>query len=225
MICLVTDRHRLVAGSRLRLGETVRADRLVDLVGEAALAGVDLIQVRERDLEARELAALVRRCVDAARGTMARIVVNDRADVALAAGAHGVHLRSDSIDAPAVRTLMPSAFIGRSVHGADEAAAVSRLGGLDYMIVGTMFATPSKDGSEPLTTIDELTDACRASAVPVLAIGGITIQRAPMMVRAGAAGIAAIGLFIPPEGESPRRHVASVVASLRRVFDTCGTVT
>ena len=96
MICLVTDRRRLsIAADDI--------DRLVDLVAAAARAGIDLIQIRERDLDARQLAALVRRCVDAVEGTGTKVLVNDRADVAIAAGAHGVHLRGDSIAAPAVR--------------------------------------------------------------------------------------------------------------------------
>jgi thiamine monophosphate synthase len=92
------------------------------------------------------------------------------------------------------------------------------------MIVGTMFDTPSKDSSQPLTPIEELTAASRASAVPVLAIGGITLERAAVIARAGAAGGAALGRVIPPAGVPPRRHIETVVASLRRVFDTCGAV-
>ena len=99
MICLVTDRRRLSTGEDA-------ADRLVDLVAAAARAGIDLIQIRERDLDARRLVALVKRCVAAARGTSTKVLVNDRADVADAAGAHGVHLRGDSIAATAIRSLL-----------------------------------------------------------------------------------------------------------------------
>ncbi len=217
MICLVTDRHRVSGGPDA-------IERLVDLVTVAARAGVDLIQIRERDLDARDLTALVRRCVETVTGTGARILVNDRADVALAAGAHGVHLRGDSIDAPAIRSLLPKgALIGRSVHSAEETLTISRKGSVDYLIFGTLFETPSKRSDHHLSTLDELAAACRAAAregVPVLAIGGMTVERAEAVRRAGASGIAGIGLFIPPSGQDAEGYVQTTVARLRRAFDT-----
>jgi thiamine-phosphate diphosphorylase len=217
MICLVTDRRRLsIAADDI--------DRLVDLVAAAARAGIDLIQVRERDLGARQLAALVRRCVDAVEGTDTKVLVNDRIDVAIAAGAHGVHLRGDSISAPAVRSLIgDGALIGRSVHGAEEAGAVSLAGGVDYLIFGTVYRSASKSAPHRVATLDELSGACHAG-VPVLAIGGITVERAAEAARAGAAGIAGIGLFVPPAGTSADRHLQNTAAELRRAFDTCEAV-
>jgi len=217
MICLVTDRRRLSASGN-------DCDRLVDLVAAAARAGIDLIQIRERDLAARPLAALARRCVAVAEGTSTKVLVNDRADVAAAAGAHGVHLRSDSITVSAVRTLVGNgALIGRSVHGSEEAGAVSDAGGVDYLIFGTLYQTASKGAEHPLAALDELSAACRVS-IPVLAIGGITIERAAEVARAGAAGIAGIGLFVPPAGTSPDSHLQTIVADLRQAFDTCEAV-
>lgn len=221
MICLVTDRRRLSPGA----AANDAADRLVELVAAAAIAGVGLIQIRERDLGARDLTSLARRCVDAVRGTDTKVVVNDRADVALAAGAHGVHLRSDSVDATTVRRLLPpGAIVGRSVHGLVEVEAVARAGGVDYLVLGTLFQTPSKDPAHRLTTLDDLEAACRSTAVPVLAIGGMTVQRAAAVARAGAGGLAAIGLFIPAAGCSPRDHFHAIMAALGRAFDTCGAV-
>jgi thiamine-phosphate diphosphorylase len=218
MICLVTDRRRLSTGEDA-------GDRLVDLVAAAARAGIDLIQVRERDLDARRLIALVQRCVGAARGTSTKVLVNDRADVADAAGAHGVHLRGDSIAATAIRSLLGDGVIGRSVHGADEAAEVSRSGSVDYLIFGTLYQTASKGEGRPLASLDELRAACRAAAgVPVLAIGGMTVERAADATRAGASGIAGIGLFVPPAGESVDSHVQMIASGLRRAFDTCEAV-
>jgi thiamine-phosphate pyrophosphorylase len=217
MICLVTDRRRLST-------KADAVDRLVDLVAAAARAGIDLIHVRERDLDARPLAALVRRCVAAVEGTSAKVLVNDRADVAMAAGAQGVHLRGDSIAALAVRSLVGDGFlIGRSVHGAEEAAAVSRAGSVDYLFFGTLYASASKSAAHPVATLADLSAACRVS-VPVLAIGGITVERAAAAARAGAAGIAGIGLFVPPAGTSADRHLQTIAAALRRAFDTCETV-
>jgi thiamine-phosphate pyrophosphorylase len=218
MICLVTDRRRLG-------DDPQAADRLVDMVAAAARAGVELIQIRERDLETRDLVSLVRRCVEAAQGTAAKVLVNDRVDVALASGAHGVHLRSDSIDAPAARQILPAgALIGRSVHGAEEASAVSALGGVDYLILGTMFSTESKHPAHPRLSLDELMTACGVVSIPILAIGGMTVERTPAIVRAGAAGIAAIRLFVPPVDKPLSQHIQSVVSQLRRAFDTCGAV-
>ena len=123
LICLVTDRHRLSPHA----DRTQALDRLVQLARAAAHAGVDLIQIRENDLTARDLAGLVELCVAVAEGTPSKIVVNDRLDVALAEGAGGVHLRADSIEAGSVRCLVPREFVvGRSVHGAAEAAEVAR---------------------------------------------------------------------------------------------------
>ena len=218
MICLVTDRRRLSAGHDA-------VDRLVELVAAGARSGVDLIQVRERDLESRDLVALVGRCLDAVRGTPAKIIVNDRIDVAIAACAHGVHLRADSIGARAARALLPpEVLLSRSVHSAGEAAAASRTGGIDYLILGTLFPTPSKDATHRLTSLDEVSAACRASGVPVLAIGGMTVERASAAAQAGASGVAGVGLFIPPEGRSSDAHLQLIVAGLRRAFDTCGAV-
>jgi thiamine-phosphate diphosphorylase len=219
MICLVTDRRRLSSG-------TDAVDRLVELVEAAVRAGVDLIQVRERDLDAHALVALVRRCLAGADGTGTKVVVNDRADVAAAAGAGGVHLRGDSIGVRAVRSLLgDGAVIGRSVHSADEARLASDAG-VDYLIFGTMFPTSSKDDGHPVATFDQLRQACDVSAgVPVLAIGGITVERAADLARCGAAGIAAVGLFVPPPGISADRHLRVVTARLRRSFDTCAAVT
>jgi len=217
MICLVTDRRRLSS-------KADDIDRLVDFVAAAARAGIDLIQIRERDLDTRRLTALVRRCVEAAEGTSTKVLVNDRADVAVAAGAHGVHLRGDSIAAAAVRSLTgDGALIGRSVHGAHEASAVSGAGGVDYLIFGTLYQSAAKSAGHPVATLDELSAACKAG-VPVLAIGGITVERAAESARAGAAGIAGIGLFVPPAGTSDDRHLQTISAELRRVFDTCEAV-
>jgi thiamine-phosphate pyrophosphorylase len=213
MICLVTDRRRLSTADD-------NLDRLVDLVAAAARAGIDLIQIRERDLDARRLTALVKRCVEVSQGTAAKVIVNDRADVALASGSAGVHLRSDSMVAEAVRPLVgDGAIIGRSVHGADEARTVSSAGAVDYLIFGTLYATPSKGAAHPVATLSELSAASRVG-IPVLAIGGITVARAAETARAGAAGVAGISLFVPPDGISADRHLQTITAELRQAFDT-----
>jgi thiamine-phosphate pyrophosphorylase len=191
VLCLVTDRRRLCH-------ETVAFEaarrRLIDQAKWAVTSNVDLIQVRERDLETGDLARLVSDLVRVSRGSGTRIVVNDRLDVALACGADGVHLRHDSVRAETVRTIAPAGFlVGRSVHGLAEAEGA---GPVDYLIAGSVFPTPSKPAATPILGLDGLADVVQAVAVPVLAIGGITRERLDEVAATGAAGAAGIGLFI-----------------------------
>ena len=184
LLCMVTDRRRFPGD-----------DALVRCVAAAAQAGVDLIQVRERDLEGGALTRLVSRCVEAVRNTRTRVLVNDRLDVALAAGAHGLHLPGHGFAASRARAVTPAGFlIGRSVHHASEAARVAEEGGLDYLVFGSVFPTASKVGVAPAGT-KGLAAAVEAVRLPVLAIGGVTLSQASDIARAGAAGVAAIGMF------------------------------
>lgn len=193
---------------------------LIERVGAAARAGVHLIQVRQPQLEGRALTRVVEGSVRAARGTAARILVNDRVDVALAAGAHGVHLRGDSMPAARVRGIAPGAFvIGRSVHSPDEAARLARDGDLDYLIFGTVFRTSSKPEAA-VAGLEALAAACAASALPVLAVGGMTPPRLGEVARAGATGFAAIGLF----ADGPLDAMALAVQQASSAFDTPGRV-
>ena len=186
VVCLVTDRRQEAAGD---------VGALVERVTWAARAGVHLVHVRERDLEGSALTALVRQCVQAVRGTRTRVVVNDRLDVALAAGAHGVHLRADSVAAARVRAVAPRGFlVGRSLHSVAEALEAERRGGLDYVLFGSVFATGSKPGHVP-EGIDGLNAVVGAVRLPVLAIGGMTPDKLPEVAATGAAGFAAISLF------------------------------
>jgi thiamine-phosphate diphosphorylase len=175
---------------------TPDSDRaLVDRIGAAARAGVHLVQIRQRDWDGGALAQLVTAAVLAVRGTRARVLVNDRLDVALAAGAHGVHLRGDSISAPRVRRVTPAGFIvGRSVHSPEEAEEVARGGGLDYLIFGTVFSTSSKPDAR-CAGIGPLSVGSARVTLPVLAIGGMAPERLAVIADSGAAGFAAIGLF------------------------------
>lgn len=173
----------------------VEVRNLVDRIGAAARAGVHLVQIRQPEIEGRALMGLVADAVRAVRGTQTRVVVNDRVDVALAAGAHGVHLRGDSMSAARVRAIVPPGFlIGRSVHSPEEARTVAGDGALDYVIFGTVFATGSKPGAAAAGR-HALAAACAAVPLPVLAVGGITPERLGAVAAAGAAGFAAIGVF------------------------------
>lgn len=182
----------------------------------AARSGVHLVHIRQPDYEAGALTRLVEEATDAVRGTRARVVVNDRLDIALAAGAHGVHLRGDSIPAPRVRPFAPAGFIvGRSVHAAEEAQRVAGEGGLDYLIFGTVFSTPSKPEQRG-TGLAPLAAACAGLPLPVLAIGGMTKDRLGAVARSGAAGFAAINLFADCDPAS----LVAIVERAARAFDT-----
>jgi thiamine-phosphate diphosphorylase len=160
-------------------------------------AGVDILQIRERELSTLDLAELVSDTVALARGSTSRVVVNDRLDVALACGAAGVHLRSDSAPAAVVRAATPPGFlVGRSVHHVDEAVVAARHA--DYLIAGTIWPSESKPNAPPLLGLDGLAAIVRAVSVPVLAIGGVNLHRMQEVAAAGAAGVAGIGLFMEP---------------------------
>jgi thiamine-phosphate pyrophosphorylase len=196
MICLVTDRRRLATGAAPSAARAC----LVAQARHAADAGVDLIQLRERDLEAGALAALVTDLLAATLGSPTRIIVNDRLDVALACGAGGVHLRGDSIPIEAARRLAPAGFlIGRSVHGVNDAIGAA---GADYLIAGTVFTSASKPAGAPLIGIEGLRAIVRAVPRPVLAIGGIDDARVGEVAAAGAAGFAAIGWFMASHADA-----------------------
>jgi thiamine-phosphate pyrophosphorylase len=216
-VCLVTDRSRLPptdpAAPLPALGPL--ADRLV-LAGEA---GIDLLQIREPDLSASELIGLIRD-VRGRLGEASRVVVNDRVDVALAADADGVHLKSDSIPTALVRRQVPAGFlVGRSVHSVDEARAAAAEGA-DYVIFGTVFPSGSKPRGHRTAGLDALAAVAAAVPVPVLAIGGISLNTVAAAAEAGAGGVAAIGLFFDASGpiEDLRGRLIQTVAGLRRAF-------
>ena len=172
-------------------------DALVDRVARAARGGVDAIQVRERDLPDRDLVALVRRIREACAGTSAQVLVNDRADVAVAAGAAGVHLRSDAPPASRIRAFVPAAFvIGRSVHSIAEIDEAVADGACNYLLFGTVFPSTGKPAGHPVAGLEALRAACARSPLPVVAIGGVDRSRLPAVADAGAAGYAAVELFM-----------------------------
>ena len=154
----------------------------------AAADGVDMIQVREKELEAEALCDLVRAVLETVKGSETKVLVNDRLDVALAAGADGVHLPANGFSVSEVRTLI--ALVGRSTHTVDEARQ-AEAEGADFVVFGPVFATP---GKIPVG-VDSLREVAEATEIPVLAIGGITLENTARVIEAGAAGIAGIRLF------------------------------
>jgi thiamine-phosphate pyrophosphorylase len=171
--CYVTDR---------------RQGDLLAHVTAAIRSGVEIIQVREKDLEAQALFELVCRVRDAAADTPTKVLVNDRLDVAMAAKIDGVHLPGNGLAVERVRPFVR--LLGCSTHSVDEAVLAER-GGADFVIFGPVFDTP---GKTPVG-IEALRRVAAAVGIPVLAIGGITHKNTDEVRNAGARGIAAIRLF------------------------------
>ena len=190
-LCLVTDRRAAAPGARTLAASLAALERQLD---DAIDAGIDLIQIREHDLPARDLLSLAVRVIERASGTPTRVLVNDRADVALSAEGAGIHLKSDGPAAARVRTLAAGRLIGCSVHEPVDAA---RLEGADYALFGTVFPSASKAPGTHTAGVDALRRACSTLKLPVLAIGGVTPDRIAQCRAAGAAGVAAIGVFLP----------------------------
>jgi thiamine-phosphate pyrophosphorylase len=191
----------MLVSDRRHLGE-----RSFDSVALAAVAGhATSIQVREKDLPARELLSLVQSLVRQLP-TSIPIIVNDRVDVALAAGAQGVQLGADSLPVSVARAIAPNLLIGASVHGVAEAVRAETQGA-SFLIVGTMFETQSHPGKLPegLTLLREIRSQVR---IPLLGIGGITSANASSVMEAGADGVAVISEILTAEDpEAAARHL------------------
>jgi thiamine-phosphate pyrophosphorylase len=163
------------------------------LVQAAVEAEVPLFQIREKSLQARELYELTSRAAEITRGSKTRLLVNDRADIARAAGADGVHLTSQSLPAGVVRNMFGSEFlIGVSTHSLDEARA-ARDGGADFVVFGPVFEKLGFNAPQGLDKLREITS--ELGDFSVLAIGGISLENAAACLDAGASGIAAIRLL------------------------------
>jgi thiamine-phosphate pyrophosphorylase len=213
----VTDRQSLSATESREAQET-----LLLKIGAAAAAGVDWIQIREKDLSGRDCGLLTREALQraaiapASNAAPTRILVNDRLDVALSERAGGVHLGESSLPLREAKRLANARaqgqdfLIGVSCHSLEAARSAAR-DGADYLFFGPVFATPSKAAFGAPQGLERLAEVCRAATVPVLAIGGITLANAAVCFAAGASGIAAIRLF----QNAP--EMSSVVYSLRKL--------
>jgi thiamine-phosphate pyrophosphorylase len=197
LLCYVTDRNALADPSQL-----------AEHIALAVASGIDWVQIREKDLPARELLAVARAAVKAVSlvgpSPATQIIINDRLDVASAASAGGVHLGEASMTVAAVdawrregalrNNSLHEFLIGTSCHSVEAVRAAER-DGADYVIFGPVFSTPSKEQFGAPLGINRLAEASKAVKIPVLAIGGISEENARECFAVGAAGVAAIRMF------------------------------
>ena len=217
IFCYVTDRKGLAAA------DNDQNEALLKRVATAAAAGIDWIQIREKDLSAKELSSVTREAVTQTKQINERsrqtslILVNERMDVAYSERAGGVHLGEHSLpiadvcrwlDAKADFAERDKFLIGVSCHSVQAAASAAR-DGADYIFFGPVFATPSKAAFGQPQGLQRLAETCSSVSIPVLAIGGITLDNAADCFAAGAGGIGAIRLFQDAE------NLAAVVTELR----------
>ena len=183
-LCLVTDRTQ------------TRGRELVTVVEECLAAGLPAVQVREKDLGAADLARLCRRLLASVRDREARLVVNDRVDVALAVGADGVQRTHASLPVEDIRAIVgPRLRIGVSVHSLADALE-AEVKGADWVTYGPVYDTPSKRAYGPPQGLARLSEVAGRLRIPVVAIGGITPERVKEVRAAGARGVAAISYIL-----------------------------
>lgn len=188
--------------------------KILQLVQAAVDAEIDLVQLREKNLRASVLYELAAKAVVITRGSATRLLVNDRCDVAAAAGADGVHLTTTSLRTDVVRRAFGESFlIGVSTHSFAE-ASLARRDGADFVVFGPVFDTFSKKQYGAAQGLNELARvSAELAPFPVLALGGVTAGNVADCVRAGAQGVAAIRMFDDPE--RLREIVKSIRARLR----------
>ena len=200
---LVTDRHQ------------TKGRPLVPLLQRVLTAAAPAIQLRERDLSAKELVTLAREVQDVMAARRSQLLINDRIDVALALEGVGVHLRSNSLPVSVARQVLGTQrLLGISVHAVEEAVQVESQGA-DYIVLGPIYETPSKQMFGPPLGIHTLERACRLVRLPIIGIGGVTAARAREMRRAGAFGVAVITAVLgAADVESATRELLDAVTLL-----------
>jgi thiamine-phosphate pyrophosphorylase len=186
---------------------------VLHLIQSAVAARVDLVQIREKNLSAKVLYQLSASAAHLTKGSATKLLVNDRSDIAMAAGADGVHLTTASLPTTAVRQAFGNEFlIGVSTHSSAEAGRARR-SGADFVVFGPVFETASKNEyGEPAGLSNLARVSTELSPFPVIALGGLTIDKAASCISAGAGGVAAISMFNNPD------RLAEVANEIREHF-------
>jgi thiamine-phosphate pyrophosphorylase len=199
-LLVVTDRHQ------------TNGRPLVPLLQRVVNAVAPAIQLRERDLSARELLTLAREVQVVTASRRSQLLINDRIDVALALEGVGVHLRSNSLPVTVARQMLGTKrLLGISAHSVEEAVQAASQGA-DYIVLGPIYETPSKQLFGPPLGVHTLEKACRLVRIPIIGIGGVTSARAHEMRRAGAFGAAVITAILgAADVESATRELLDAV--------------
>ncbi|HYR60536.1 MAG TPA: thiamine phosphate synthase [Nitrospiraceae bacterium] len=202
-LLVVTDRHQ------------TNGRPLVSLLQRVLTAGAPAIQLRERDISTRELVTLAREAQAVTASRRSQLLINDRIDVALALEGVGVHLRGNSLPVSVARQLLGvQRLLGVSVHAVEEVLSAQSQGA-DYIVLGPIYETPSKQMFGPPLGIHTLEKACRLVRIPIIGIGGVTVARAREMRRAGAFGVAVITAVLgAADVESATRELLDAVTLL-----------
>lgn len=205
---LITDRNQ------------VRNQDLLSALDEALEGGVRAVQLREKDLSDRELFELGRSLRTLTRNHGARLFINDRADLAVAVEADGVHLTQTSYSAREARKIVgPNSLIGVSTHSLEQAKKAED-DGADFITLGPIFETPSKKGYGPPIGITLLEEAARTAKIPILAVGGVKKENLSSVLDAGAHGIALIsGILAAPDIKQAAREFVSIIHGTHPIED------
>jgi thiamine-phosphate pyrophosphorylase len=195
---------------------TVKDGDVEAAVRAAVDGGATMVQLRDREMPAGELLALARRLKQITRGK-ALLIINDRVDVAVAVEADGVQLPEDGLPTLTARGLIGRyALLGRSVHSL-EAALTAQREGAEFIVAGTVYESASHPGEKP-AGLTLVTDITKDTALPTIAIGGITVAKVEDLVKAGAAGIAVISAIAG--AEDPKAAVEELSKALREAYAT-----
>jgi thiamine-phosphate pyrophosphorylase len=219
LLYYITDRSQFPGD------ENSRRARLLETVAQAVRCGVDFVQLREKDLSPHQLERLAREAVRLRTENQklkTAFLINSRSDIAIACGAQGVHLRSDDISPSEVKKIWTQSSagaparvtVGGSCHTRAEIAKAAKQGA-DFVVFGPVFEKISKEKAHTRPAgVEALRDACQEK-IPVIALGGVTLENAQTCIEAGAAGIAAIRLF-------QENKMGEIVAALRRLEAVVG---
>ena len=193
IICLISD------GLITTENYDSKSLELISLIRSAVSAKIELVQIREKTLPAGLLFDLVSRALQETRNSITKILVNERLDIALAAGADGVHLTSKSMPVSEIRNICPSDFvIGRSAHSLAEAMSAAQ-SGANFVLLGPVFATPSKARFGEALGLGVIRRVCEElPGFPVLALGGIGLDNYNQVLECGARGFGAIRFLSDP---------------------------
>ncbi|HEY6639306.1 MAG TPA: thiamine phosphate synthase [Nitrospiraceae bacterium] len=203
-LLVVTDRHQ------------TKGRPLVSLLQRVLTAGISMVQLRERDLSARELVTLAHEVQAVTASRRAQLLINDRIDIALALEGVGVHLRSNSLPVSVARQMVGAQrLLGISAHSVEEAVQ-GESQGADYIVLGPIYETPTKQMFGPPIGIRTLEKACRLVRIPIFGIGGVTAARAREMRHAGAFGAAVITAILgASDVESAARELLDAVTLVK----------